>query len=203
MPAPKLETRFLNSDMSVRAVDDGQDGHRLEGKGVPFNDLSEDLGGFRERISPGAFDLDHTIKSFWSHDSSLVLGSTKVDTLKLEKRSDGIHFSLDLPDTTTGRDAFESIQRGDVDGVSFGFFAHEDRIDLIDGEVIRTILKGELIEISPVAFPAFSQTDVSVELRSRIDALQNAEESASDDESTESHNREILERELELLELDE
>ncbi|MCH7780035.1 MAG: HK97 family phage prohead protease, partial [Acidobacteria bacterium] len=144
--------------MSVRAVDDGQDGHRLEGKGVPFNDLSEDLGGFRERISPEAFDLDHTIKSFWSHDSSLVLGSTKVDTLKLEKRAEGIHFSLDLPDTTIGRDAFESIQRGDVDGVSFGFFAHEDRIDVIDGEVIRTVLRGELIEISPVAFPAFSQT---------------------------------------------
>ena len=199
----KLETRFLNTNMSVRASDDGEKGQLLEGRGVPFNELSEDLGGFRERISPGAFDLDQTIKSFWSHDTSLILGSTKSNTLRLQERSDGIHFTLDLPDTTTGKNAFESIQRGDVDGVSWGMFVHEDRIDQVDGQVIRTVLRGDLIEISPVAFPAYSQTDVSAELRSRIAALQNAEESPSEDEPAETHNVDILERELELLELDE
>ena len=187
------ELRYINADLTVRASDD-EESSTLSGRAVPFNELSEDLGGFKERISPGAFDLNQTIKFFWSHDSSRVLGSTKSDTLKLDERSDGIHFELNLPDTTTGRDALTSIQRGDIDGISFGFKVHEDRIDHIDGEVIRTVLRGDLIEISPVAFPAYSQTELSAELRSRIEALRSAE--TEDDISPDLS---LMEMELDLL----
>jgi len=199
------EIRFINTDLTVRASDDGEGEQHLEGKGVPFNQLSEDLGGFRERISPGAFNLDKTIKSFWSHDSSRVLGSTKSNPPRPEERSDGIHFSLDLPNTTTGRDAFESIQRGDVDGVSFGFFVTDDHIDQVDGEVVRTVLRGELIEISPVAFPAYSQTQISAELRGKVEEFVKANEESVEEQKTEEENPNptaILEKELDLLEVE-
>lgn len=191
------ELRFLNTEISLR--EEGEGKKVLEGRAIPFNSLSEDLGGFKERISPGAFPLDEGIKSFWSHDSRQVLGSTKSETLRVEERSDGIHFSLDLPDTTTGRDAFELIRRGDVDGVSFGFMVNEDRIDQVDGQVVRTVLNGRLIEISPVAFPAYPQTRVAAELRERIDSVKEEEEETEESILPIS----VLEAELELLELEE
>lgn len=213
----KIETRYYNTALTVRTATDEGGKKVLEGRAVPFNELSNDLGGFQERIAPGSFDLDHTIKSFWSHNPELVLGSTKSKTLKLEERADGIHFSLNLPNTTPGNDAFESTSRGDVDGMSFGMIVEDDRIDQVDGMIVRTVLAADLIEISPVAFPAFSQTNISVELRSRIDAFSDEDsqivtasghlvtasghvEEDRDDETPSSIP--MLERELDLLELE-
>ena len=204
----KLETRYYNTPLTVRAAPD-EDGKKvLEGRAVPFNELSDDLGGFQERIAAGAFDLNHTIKSFWSHNPELILGSTKSKTLKLEERADGIHFSLDLPNTSTGNDAFISTSRGDVDGMSFGMLVEEDRIDQVEGNIVRTVLAAELIEISPVAFPAFSQTNISAELRSRVDAFSTEPivtasghvEEERDDETPSSMP--LLERELDLREVE-
>ena len=198
----KIETRFHNTDLTVRAASD--DGAKtLEGRAVPFNELSIDLGGFQERISPGAFDLNQTIKSFWGHDPTLELGSTKSKTLKLEERADGIYFDLTLPDTSVGNDAFESTSRGDIDAMSFGMFVEEDRIDQVDGNIVRTVLSAELVEISPVAFAAFEQTAVSAELRSRIETFSVEEETEEEVVETDETPSSIptLERELDLLEL--
>ena len=46
------------------------------------------------------------------------------------------YFELDLPDTETGRNAYESISRGDVDGVSFGFNVRADSWEYIKEEDI-------------------------------------------------------------------
>jgi len=197
----KHEVRFINADLEVRSSED-EKSSILTGRAVPFNELSEDLGGFRERIAPGAFDLNvRDIKALWSHDSSRVLGSTRVKTLKLEEKSNGIDFELDLPDTTTGKDAVESIQRGDIDAMSFGFMVHEDNFEQIDGDIVRTVLRGDLIEISPVAFPAYSQTDVSAELRERIASFTDTE-AEEDHEEEESFPISALEMELDLLALE-
>ena len=198
-----IEKRVINAALEVRSSED-EKSSILTGRAVPFNELSEDLGGFRERIAPGAFDLNvRDIKALWSHDTSRVIGSTRVKTLKLEEKSSGIDFELDLPDTTTGRDAATTIERGDVDGVSFGFIVHQDTFEQIDGDVVRTVLRGDLIEISPVAFPAYSQTDVSAELRERIASFTDteAEEDHEEDDAT-SFPISLLQKQLDLLELE-
>ena len=131
------------------------------------------------------------------------MGSTKAGTLSLDERTNGIHFEISPPDNTTGRDAVETLRRGDVDGVSFGFIVREDLIEKVDGEIVRTVTKGDLIEVSPVSFPAYSQTQIGTELCSRIDALQNAEESdPGDEEETEPQTRQTHSLETLLLELD-
>ena len=58
---------------------------------------------------------------FPSHDTSIVLGSTRAGTLKLTEDERGLLVEASLPDTQAGRDAATLIKRGDVTGFSFSF----------------------------------------------------------------------------------
>ncbi len=159
----QIEQRYIKLPLEVR--EEGEGKKMIAGRGVPYGEQSEDMG-FTEVIEGGAFDESlktRTVKMLWSHDSAKVLGSTKNQTLRLDVKKDGIYFENELPDTQDGRDAKTLIDRGDVDGVSFGFYVTEDLWDDTDkSNIRRTVKRGELIEISPVAFPAYSQTQVSL-----------------------------------------
>lgn len=152
----------------IEIREDEQGVKTLSGYAVKWNKLSHVLGyfrKFREQFQRGAFadSLENDDQRFlWSHDVSKVLGRTKNGTLRLFEDDVGLRFELDLPDTTLGKDTYESIKRGDVDGVSFGFqmISHElEEPD--DGLTIRTVTKARLLEISAVAFPAYPDSEVS------------------------------------------
>jgi len=130
----------------------------------------EDYWGdkFVEEISEGAFDesiKNGVVKSLWCHQTSQVLGSTKSGTLRITINGGQIDFENDLPNNTWGADARESVQRGDVDGVSFGMIVKEERWSKteVNGEEIykRSILKAEIFELSPTAFPAYPENTVN------------------------------------------
>lgn len=136
----------------------------LRGYAAVFDKLSKPLGGFREKIKRGAFKESvkaGNIRALWNHNTDMVLGSTKNNTLRLEEDDKGLRFELDLPDTQYGRDAAVSVSRGDVDGMSFTFNVRKqewDETDLVN--VVRTLVDVELHEVSPTAFPAYPQTKV-------------------------------------------
>lgn len=158
----ELERRsFTCEELEVRSEGDSR---TISGHAAKFNVLSENLGFFREQIKPGAFgsSIGGDIRALWSHDFSQVLGRTKNGTLRLQEDEIGLRFELDLPDTTLGRDAYTSIKRGDVTAMSFGFFVKRDSwVHGGEGQPdIRTLEDIELFEISPVAFPAYPQTEV-------------------------------------------
>lgn len=136
----------------------------LAGHAAVFDQLSEDLGGFREKIEPGAFKaaVKGDVRALVNHNSDKVLGRTKSGTLRLEEDKTGLAFELDLPDTQPARDLAVSVERGDVDQMSFGFRTIKDQWEVKDKEDIRTLIDLELYEISPVTFPAYPQTDVAV-----------------------------------------
>jgi len=158
----------------IRAVGEG-DGMKIGGYAAVFNSLSEPIMFFREIIQPGAFKKtlkEHDVRAFWSHDSSKPLGRTGNETLTLSEDKRGLPFELILPPTTSGRDAFESIKRGDVDGMSFGFqvikesweeLPKERQLDL-GVEAIRTLDEVRLLEISPVSFPAYEASTAEVRM---------------------------------------
>ncbi|BAU28966.1 prohead peptidase [Aneurinibacillus soli] len=164
----KFEQRtFTLSNIEVRM--EGEAGApTVSGDVVMFEQLSVPLWGFREKVRKGAFDKSlrkSIIKALWNHNSDLVLGSTKNRTLRLWEDDMALRFELDLPNTTWGKDAAESIRRGDVDGVSFGFEVVKDEWDYDDpSDVIRTLIEVNLYEISPTPFPAYP--DSSVDMRS-------------------------------------
>jgi HK97 family phage prohead protease len=124
---------------------------------------------FVEEIAAGAFDRslrEMPVVGLWCHRTDQVIGNTKAGTLRTQSDMNGLHFECDLPNNTVGNDAWESVQRRDVDGVSFGFNSQKDAWARIErnGETIykRTVLDADLFEISPTPFAAYPENEVSV-----------------------------------------
>ncbi len=132
----------------------------LYGIAAPFNSLSQDLGGFRERIQPGAFRenlrSNPDVRLSADHDMSVgkILARTSAGTMNLREGDSGLELEASLPDTSFADDIAESINRGDVDGLSISFNVDDDGDDWQDTSdgVVRSLRSVSLgPEISIVA----------------------------------------------------
>ena len=159
----KREFRFVKAELRTEAAD----GKRfISGYAAKFNQMSSDLGFFREVIRPGAFT--RTLKSadvrmLINHDPNLILGRNKSGTLSLSEDETGLKFRCELPDTTYAKDLRESISRGDISQCSFGFTVNRqawiDDKEEEDG-LVRELLDVDLFDTSAVTFPAYPDTEV-------------------------------------------
>lgn len=161
----QLETRYFKG-MELRLLED-EKGPILEGHVAVFNQLSDDFGGWREKIAPGAFKETigvQDIRALWNHENDLVLGRKSAGTLELMEDDIGLAFKNRPPDTTWFKDRIVSLKRKDVTGASFGFYTDADEWGTeSDGTRVRTLKKVTLVEVSPgVTFPAYPQTDVAL-----------------------------------------
>jgi HK97 family phage prohead protease len=148
------------------------DGNHLTGLASPVyngnpNTQYELFEGCVERFAPNAFDAhlkeQPDVVALWNHDSNVVLGRTP-NTLRLRTDSQGLHYEIDLPDTTAARDLKVSVSRGDVKGSSFAFVP-TDVEWTTDGKLdVRLIRGAKLYDVSPVTSPAYSGS--STHLRS-------------------------------------
>lgn len=157
---------LLSSEIEIREMEGGL--RTITGYAVKWEMKSVTMGywrRFKEQFKRGAFTDSLTQDdqlALWSHDYSQVLGRTKNGTLRLFEDEIGLRFELDLADTTLGDDTYKTIKRGDVDGVSFGFQMIKEEWDESDPDnVVRSVTKAKLVEISPVAFPAYPDSQVS------------------------------------------
>lgn len=160
----EFERRFVKRE--VRAAGEGAD-RRIIGYAAVFNALSENLGGFREMIMPGAFKrtlLEADVRAVFNHDPNLILGRSKAGTLLLEEDEVGLRYEVIAPDTQYARDLLISLDRGDVDQSSFQFrtveesWLHPTETEPLPIRVLRDV---DLFDVSPVTFPAYPQTMVS------------------------------------------
>lgn len=149
----QLERRA--AELEVRAK-----GRKLEGYAAIFETRTR-IADFDELIARGAFA--DTLKSgdklaMLDHDAGKVLARTRSGTLRLAEDTRGLHFEIDVPDTTLGRDLITMAERGDLGGASFGFNVKRDAW----AGSLRTLHAVDLREISVVsAWPAYPQTSVS------------------------------------------
>lgn len=159
----ELERRTFAMEWRVKGDTDPV----IEGYGALFNSESQDLGGFREKIAPGAFARsiknNANIMSLFNHDPSMVLGRTGNGTLTLREDKTGLHMEVKPPNTAAARDVIEVIRRGDVTGQSFQFITVRDSWEGLSGDedTIRTLEEVRLLEVGPVVFPAYTDTKVS------------------------------------------
>lgn len=160
----KTETRMTTSE--IRAV--GDDSLRVEGYAIRFNERSVPMqmffGDRFEEVIDGDAEIrypDSGVFALWDHDYGEVLGRSTSETLNLTRDTQGIRVEVDLPNTQRGRDTYELIKRGDIDGMSFRFAAHDAKWDDDLDPPLRTIRDMTVSEVSVVATPAYPTTSVS------------------------------------------
>lgn len=166
------EIRSLADDVELRE-DDGQPA-RIVGH-IVYSRWSQDLGGFVERVMPGAFTktlLEGDIRSLFNHDANFVLGRKKADTLTFTDQAASLRYEATPPATTTISDlVIAPIRRGDVTGSSFSFRTirdewrdpdSKDNRHASQGLWERDLLEAQLFDAGPVTFPAYVQSDSAV-----------------------------------------
>jgi len=174
-----VERRVLTApSLELRKADDGAE--HVVGFAAVYNQLSVDLGFFREKIAPGAFrrafENGADVAALWNHNTDKILGRTTSGTLKLRDEPEkGLAFDLALPLSPLGQEVAESVRRRDTAGASFGFMTRKDLWEETLEGMVRTLLDVDLFDISPTPFPAYPQTQAA--LRS-LDAWRESREAA-------------------------
>jgi len=147
-----VEKRSYNGE--ARALE----GRTVEGYASVFNSMSEDLGGFREIILPGAFKnaLGDDVRALYNHDSNYLLARTTSGTLELKEDEKGLYYRFEMPNTSYGNDLLELYRRGDLTQSSFGFTVDKDSWRMEEGQHIRYIESvSSLFDVSAVVYPAY------------------------------------------------
>ena len=168
-----VERRRIDSQ-PIEVRSEGND-HVAYGYAYRFGTLSQNLGGFVETIerSAGAKSIgEHDIRALYNHDPNKVLGRNRSGTLRLEEDRDGCLYEIRLPDTQTGREVRELLERGDVSGSSFGFSTILDEwSETEEGFPLRTLKAFRLYDVGPVTFPAYLDADSAMRTDNALRSL--------------------------------
>jgi len=174
MQPKSLETRTVPSTIQAE-----NEGRRLVGYAAKFNSLSEDLGGFVERILPGAFsqslEAGADVRCFVEHDQSKLLGRVSAGTLRLSEDEIGLRVECDLPEGVSyAEDLRRLLARGDINQFSFGFRTPPGgdewgTISEEDPRRLRTLRSVQLVEVSCVSIPAYEATEAALRSLAQAD----------------------------------
>ena len=143
-PNDAQERRFLNRDFEVRFAQKGDEQAKVattQGYACLFDNVTSIGGYWQERFAKGAFGGsmgERDVVALHSHDDGRPMGRMSRDTLRIEEDDTGLRFENDLPDTQDGRDLATSIDRGDIEGMSFRFRALKEEWDETQDPPMRT-----------------------------------------------------------------
>lgn len=150
-------------------VEEVEEERIIEGYAIVFNELSEDLGGFREMIMSEAVNEDlinnSDIYYLYNHcDNSTPLARSNhgSGSLELTVDSKGLKYRFNCINS----EFYELVKRGDLDKSSFAFSLPKDGSGEIwekntEYNYVRKIVKIEqLFDCSAVLVPAYSQTEL-------------------------------------------
>lgn len=139
---------------------------KIVGYAALFNSLSEDLGGFVERIRAGAFTdtlaTGPDVRALIDHNPSLIVARSKAGTLALTQDDTGLRIEITPPNTTVAQDLLENLRLGNLDQMSFAFTTNEDQWSMEDGRTVRELVSVNLLDVSIVTYPAYPDTSVAV-----------------------------------------
>ena len=168
----ELERRVITQSPELHINRDDNGRTVIRGVAALYNSDSKNLGGFVERISPGAFDAvlatNPDVLARYNHSDDFLLGRTTSGTLRLYSDEVGLRYEIDPPQSRM--DVIESLQRGDVTQSSFAFRIGKNTNEVWtrrdDGMQVRTINAIDfLADIAPVIQPAYEGTQSYVSKR--------------------------------------
>jgi HK97 family phage prohead protease len=169
-----IERRFLKAEQVKLELRDASDKKVMRGYAAVFNSMSENLGGFREIIKPGAFanvlknsNLD--CYALFNHNPDHVLANNTNGSLRLKEDDYGLLAEWDFFDTSIARDVKTHVEAGNIRFMSFAFTVGYDgqHWENDSSGTLRIITDvRNLFDVSPVTYPAYKGT--SVDMRSYI-----------------------------------
>lgn len=152
----------------------------IEGYFAVFNSNYNIAPGMSESIAPGAFSktLDNDIRALINHDTTLVLGRTKAETLTLKQDDKGLWGKITVnPNDVDAMNLYSRVKRGDVDQCSFGFNIISEETDFRDdGSVHWTMIDLDVHEVSCCTFPAYEETNISARSEQREEIIKRKNE---------------------------
>lgn len=164
--------KMIRRMMEMRAAQSDDDQMIVEGYAAVFNSETmlweSPYSGYRymEKIDAGAFDgakMDRTVFKYNHRDNGLVLASAVNGTLTMLTDDRGLKIRASIAPTTTGKDLYTLIKRGDLNKMSFAFTVKEstDTDDRASKVYLRTINGfDEIFDVSVVDFPAYDDTSI-------------------------------------------
>lgn len=163
----ELERRTRMGALECRARDDGTAGKVISGHFAIFDSLSEPVwDSFKEEIKTPAFNRTlkeaDDILALIHHDPKSVLGSTAARTLDLQVDKTGLAGSAYPVDSPENVGLMMNMEKGNIRGASFGFFAVSTKWRQENGWDIREVWDLDLVEVTVTAFPAFKATSLGV-----------------------------------------
>ncbi|MEM0899590.1 MAG: HK97 family phage prohead protease [Pseudomonadota bacterium] len=163
-----IETKYAGAKINAEKTDAGV----FTGYASLFNEV--DLG--RDALAPGAFSKALSARSasgvrmLFQHDPDAPIGVW--DSITEDKR--GLHVQGRLAlDTVKGREVWELLRIGAVDGLSIGFKTVRAKADPQTG--VRTITEADLWEISVVTFPMLPSARVDAVKQARLPSIREFE----------------------------
>jgi len=163
----KTQLRFVNE--AAPSVENGV----IFGTAAVYNRLSNDLGGFREIIRPGAFDKSlreikeglRVVDARIQHEGGMsICGSTANETLELFDDGKALNYRAVTPPTQMGRDLCTMVEKKYLRHSSFAFECSADdlRWDWTQNPPVVEVLNCDLIDVAPCSRPAYDDTTVKV-----------------------------------------
>lgn len=143
----------------------------LKGRPVVYETPTtiNDIGGsYTEIVKRGALDgADISdVRLLVGHDASRIPLARTPKTMTLSVDADGLTFEASLPETEAGLEAYKSVERGDIRGLSFAFTVPTGGDEYDPKTNTRTITRiSKIYECTLTAFPAYESTYVSAESR--------------------------------------
>jgi HK97 family phage prohead protease len=158
-----IKRHFITS-LELRSAEEGAK-PTITGYAAKFDSLSLDLGGFKERIAPGAFakslaDASNDIVALFGHNWNEIIGRCSAGTLTLAEDEVGLAVTIVPDDTTWSQNAVASVRSGNIKGMSFAFEVLSESWDRTTK--IRTLNEVILYEVSLVSLPAYPATEASL-----------------------------------------
>lgn len=213
LPQKNERTKRNFSMADLRAAEPTQDNNQavISGHAAVFNQMTNIGNWFNEVIEPGAFartDFTDVVLSV-NHDlGKIPLARSRNNnvnsTLQLQVDNVGlaVRANLDIENNNDAKSLYSSINRGDMDGMSFIFYVAEDRWEGLDTDMpTRHILDiSKVVEVSVVSFPAYDGTDIALS-RDAENTLESAKlvlEDARSHGPEGSNNKEQRQQEVEL-----
>lgn len=164
---------IINPHCEMRAEDTAPENNKMlvSGYALRFNDptvlFSIGDTDYKEVILPGAFDGCDMVDVIFDRGHAIedkILARTANGTLTLTVDEIGLRFTAEIANTQEGRDTYELIKRGDIGQCSFAAEIREESYDT-EAHLRKIIRFKKLYDVAAVTFPAYNNTEVSVEMR--------------------------------------